>query len=156
VNPGGETPQPLAPELEERVRGSFARQTFMETLGARMTELARGWCVIELERRENLLQQHGYLHAGVVSTLADNACGYAALSAMPMDATVLTTEFKINLLAPAAGERLRARGQVVKSGRTLTVVTAEVDTLKEGAWKPVALFQGSMLCLRDTADDHTR
>lgn len=156
MSPGSDVPAPLAPEVAEKVRASFARQTFMETLGARMTELGQGWCVIELDRRENLLQQHGYLHAGVVSTLADNACGYAALSAMPMDATVLTTEFKINLLAPAAGERLRAQGRVVRSGRTLSVVTAEVDTLTDGAWKPVALFQGSMMCLRNTADDLTR
>ncbi|MGD8429218.1 MAG: PaaI family thioesterase [Ectothiorhodospiraceae bacterium] len=148
--------EPLAAHLEDKVRASFARQSFMETLGARIGELARGWCVLELPHRGDLLQQHGYLHAGVVSTLADTACGYAALSVMPEDASVLTTEFKINLMAPAAGDRLRAQGNVVRAGRTLVVTTAEVLARSGDEWKPVALFQGSMMCLRNTADDTTR
>ncbi|MBA1148815.1 PaaI family thioesterase [Ectothiorhodospiraceae bacterium WFHF3C12] len=148
--------KPLSAAIDRKVRDSFNRQSFMQTLGASIVELGEGWCALVLDRREDLLQQHGYLHAGVVSTLADNACGYAALSTMPEDATVLTTEFKINLMAPAAGERIRAEGAVIKSGRTLSVVTAEVSALNDGAWKTIAVFQGSMMCLRHTADDHTR
>jgi uncharacterized protein (TIGR00369 family) len=148
--------EPLAPQVEDKVRDSFARQSFMETLGARIAELAQGWCVLESHHREDLLQQHGYLHAGVVSTLADTACGYAALSVMPDDASVLTTEFKINLMAPAAGDKLRAQGSVVRAGRTLVVTTAEVLAHSGGEWRPVALFQGSMICLRNTADNAKR
>jgi uncharacterized protein (TIGR00369 family) len=114
------------PQYQRRVRDSFAAQPFMATLGARVTELQPGRCEITLAFDHRLTQQHGFLHGGVISTLADNAAGYAAFSLMPALAQVLTTEFKINLLNPARGDVFIGRGQVVKAGRTLTVCDADV------------------------------
>lgn len=144
---------PLDPAIREKVLASFAQQGFPRLLGARIVELDSGVCVIEMAPRAEHGQQHGYVHAGVVSTLADTSAGYASLSLMPADANVLTTEFKINLLAPARGERLRAVGRVSKAGRTLVVATAEVSVFDNGVERSVALFQGTMICLRDSADD---
>ena len=114
------------PDYQSRVRDSFAAQPFMATLGARLTALQPGRCEITLAFDPRLTQQHGFLHAGVVSTLADNAAGYAAFSLMPAQAQVLTTEFKINLLNPARGQAFIGRAQVLKAGRTLTVCDADV------------------------------
>lgn len=104
--------KPANPDFAARVRESFGRQRVMATLGARIVHLAPGEVHLELPFRAELTQQHGYLHAGIVTTLLDSACGYAAFSLMPADATVLSVEFKVNLLAPAAGEKLLARGRV--------------------------------------------
>ncbi len=123
---------PKDPEFETRVRGSFSRQRIMDTIGARLTRVEPGAVEIELPVSPHVSQQHGYVHAGVVSTIADSACGYAALSLMPAGAGVLTAEFKVNLLAPAEGERLVASGRVVKPGRTLTVAQAEVHADRDG------------------------
>src|SRR3569832_2240985 len=109
------------PQMAARVRESFGRQTFMTTLGAVMTEVERGRVTIELPARADLCQQHGFLHAGAVTSIADSACGYAALTLMSADAAVLSVEFKVNLLAPAVGERMRATGRGLRAGRTLTV-----------------------------------
>jgi uncharacterized protein (TIGR00369 family) len=111
---------------EERVRASFARQAFMRTLGAEIVHVDDGVVEIELARDERLTQQHGFLHAGVVAAVVDSACGYAALTRMDDDAAVLTVEYKINLLAPAAGESFLARGEVLRSGRTITVCRGEL------------------------------
>lgn len=108
--------------LRARVGDSFARQAAMTTLGATLGEVAPGRVSVLLAHRAALTQQHGYLHAGMVATALDTACGYAAFSLMPADAAVLTIEFKINLLAPARGPRFRFEGQVVKPGRTISVV----------------------------------
>jgi uncharacterized protein (TIGR00369 family) len=108
--------------LQRRVGDSFARQAAMTTLGATLGEVAPGRVSVLLAHRAALTQQHGYLHAGMVATALDTACGYAAFSLMPADAAVLTIEFKINLLAPARGPRFRFEGQVVKPGRTISVV----------------------------------
>jgi uncharacterized protein (TIGR00369 family) len=108
-------------DVEARVRRSFARQEYMAAIGAELVHVAAGEVDIALPFSERLTQQDGYLHAGVVAGAADSACGYAALTTMAAEAEVLTVEFKINLLAPAAGERLVARGRVVRTGRTLTV-----------------------------------
>ena len=105
----------------ERVRGSFARQGAMATLGADLAAVGSGRVAIALPIEPRLSQQHGFLHAGVVVAALDSACGYAALTLMPDDAEVLTVEFKVNLLTPASGERLVAEGEVVRAGRTLTV-----------------------------------
>ena len=110
------------PALRARVGDSFARQAAMTTLGATLGEVAPGRVSVLLAHRAALTQQHGYLHAGMVATALDTACGYAAFSLMPADAAVLTIEFKINLLAPARGPRFRFEGQVVKPGRTISVV----------------------------------
>ena len=123
---------PADPGFEARVRDSFARQSIMELIGAEPTRVAPGLVEIELPYREDLCQQHGFFHAGVTSTIADSAGGYAAYSLFPADSSVLTTEYKINLLAPAAGERLRAVGRVVKPGRMLTICDVEVFALKDG------------------------
>ena len=124
---------PADPDFEQRVRDSFARQGFMSTLRAEITQLGPGICEIQVPYAEGLSQQHGFFHGGIVGTLADNAGGYAAFTLMPADATVLTVEFKVNLLAPAQGERLISRGRVARAGRTLTVCNSSVYALKDGA-----------------------
>ena len=113
-------------EQEERVRTSFAKQGLMATLGARLESVSPGLVEIVLNPQPAVSQQHGFVHAGAVSAIADSAAGYAALSLMPAGTGVLTTEFKINLLAPAAGDRILARGRVVKAGRTLTLAQSDV------------------------------
>ena len=112
---------PKDPLYRQRVQDSFALQGVMRTLGAQLEKLEPGAVDIGLDWDSSLTQQHGFLHAGVVSTALDSACGYAAFSLMPEDAAVLTIEFKINLLAPAKGERFRMEGRVLKPGRTITV-----------------------------------
>lgn len=123
----------------------------MATCGARLVSIAPGEVVLELDFRQDLTQQHGYLHAGVATAVADSACGYAALSLMPPGQAVLSVEFKTNLLAPARGQRFRATGRVVRAGRTLTVCTAEVVSLEEGTPEPVmvAVMQATMMSVVD-------
>lgn len=123
--------QPLDADFAQRTRDSFARQPAMRTLGASLETVAPGRVVIVMAHAEHLTQQHGFLHAGMLAAALDSACGYAAFSLMPADAAVLTIEFKINLLAPARGPRLRLEGQVVKLGRTISVV--EGRALQHGA-----------------------
>jgi uncharacterized protein (TIGR00369 family) len=118
--------QPRDPAWEARVRASFARQAFMTTLGAEIAALAPGRVELAAAYHPGLTQQHGFFHAGVTSTLADSAAGYAALSLFEPGHGVLTTEFKMNLLNPGRGERMIATGRVIKPGRTLTVVAADV------------------------------
>src|SRR5262245_16880240 len=108
-------------DFETRVRNSFARQGLMRTLGAKLDSVTPGHVAISLQPRPGIAQQHGFVHAGAVSAIADTAAGYAALTLLPAGRGVLTTEFKINLLAPASGDRIVARARVVRSGRTLTV-----------------------------------
>ena len=129
---GAARPAPADPAFAARVRASFARQPFMATLGGLLTRVDPGEVEIELPFREELTQQHGYLHAGVVAALADTACGYAAFTLMPADAAVLSVEFKLNLLAPARGERLIARGRVLRAGRTITACAADVAAIAAG------------------------
>lgn len=114
-------PAPTA-DFETRTRESFARQAAMGTLAATVDTVAPGRVVIAMRHRDALTQQHGFLHAGIVSTALDSACGYAAFTLMPADAAVLTIEFKINLLAPARGPEFRFEGAVTKAGRTISVV----------------------------------
>lgn len=138
---------------EARVRESFARQTYMETLGAVLIHVAAGEVDIALPFSDRLLQQDGYLHAGVVAGATDSACGYAALTTMDAGAEVLTVEFKINLLAPAAGERMVARGRVIRSGRNLTVCRGDAVTISDGIEKHVATMTATLVAIRrDVAD----
>ncbi|MBV9346611.1 MAG: PaaI family thioesterase [Pseudolabrys sp.] len=130
---------------DARVRDSFAKQTIMATLGARISSVKAGEVEIVLPFSDKILQQHGFIHAGAVSTIADSACGYAALSVMPADAAVLTTEFKIHLLSPAKGERLRAVGRVVRAGKKLVITIGEVFAEEGGVSKQVALITASMM-----------
>ncbi|MEI2807720.1 PaaI family thioesterase [Albidovulum sp.] len=131
--------------IAARVRDSFARQSLMATFGATLGPVAPGHVVIEAPILDLSRQQHGFGHAGLTFALGDTAAGYAALTLMPPGAEVLTVEMKINLLAPAAGERLIATGRVVKAGRRLTVVTAEVEAEAGGTRRTIALLQGTML-----------
>jgi uncharacterized protein (TIGR00369 family) len=124
--------EPRHAAFEERVRDSFDRQGAMALLGARLARVEPGECEIRLPYRPELSQQHGYFHGGIVGTIADSAGGYAAFTLMPADASVLTVEYKMNLLAPADGELLIARGRVVKPGRTLVVVAVDTAVLKDG------------------------
>lgn len=144
--------EPADGEFETRVRDSFGRQSIMGLIGAEISEVVPGKVVIELPFRADLCQQHGFFHAGVTTTIADSAGGYAAFSLFPADASVLTTEFKINLVAPAAGERLRAVGQVVKPGRTLSVCDVEVFALVDGRQKLCAKMLQSLICLANQPD----
>ena len=123
---------PPDPGFEERVRASFERQRFMRTLGARLVCVEPGLVEIELRQREELTQQHGFLHAGASASIADSAGGYAAYSLMPAGSSVLSIEFKVNLLAPGRGERFLARGRVVRSGRRVSVCEIEVEAHSGG------------------------
>jgi uncharacterized protein (TIGR00369 family) len=129
----------------ERVRGSFARQGAMATLGADLAEIAAGHVAIALAIEPRLSQQNGFLHAGVVVAALDSACGYAALTLMPADAEVLSVEFKVNLLAPASGDRLVAEGQVVRAGRTLTVCRGDAYAEQEDERVHVATLLATMV-----------
>ena len=132
-------------DIEARVRDSFAKQIIMTTLGAEVAAVRPSEVEIVLPFSDRILQQHGFIHAGAVATIADSACGYAALTVMPSDAAVLTTEFKINLLSPAKGDRLRAVGRVVRSGRTLVVTLGEVFAESAGVSKQVAMITATMM-----------
>ena len=132
-------------DFDKRVRDSFAKQTIMATLGAEIAAVRLGEVEIVLPFSDKILQQHGFIHAGAVATIADSACGYAGLSVMPRDAAVLTTEFKIHLLSPAKGDRLRAVGRVVRNGKSLVVTLGEVFAETGGASKQVALITASMM-----------
>ena len=140
--------EPRDPAFETRVRASFERQRAMHTIGARIVRVEPGEVELELPFRDDLTQQHGFLHAGIVTTLVDSACGYAALSVMDRESAVLSVEYKVNLLAPAVGERMRAIGRVIKSGRTLVVCTGEVIAVANGEEQVVTVMQATMMAVR--------
>ncbi len=140
---------PPDPNYEWRVLDSFARQSIMSTIGASLLYVRPGEVAIELPVVGGLGQQNGYVHAGVVTTIADSACGYAALSLAPAGVDILSVEFKVNLLSPATGERLQARGRVVRAGRTITVCTADVFGLAGGVEKHVATMLATMISVPD-------
>jgi uncharacterized protein (TIGR00369 family) len=135
------------PNYELRVRDSFARQRFMATIGARIVSVTPGEVLIELPWRDDLGQQHGVLHAGAVATIADSACGYAALSLMPVGSAVMSVEFKVNLLAPGRGERFLASGRVRRAGRTLTVCEGTVKAVDGAEEREVAIMTATMIRL---------
>lgn len=137
---------------QARVRTSFSRQQVMATLGITLDRLAPGEVDLGVPYQESLTQQHGFLHAGVLATMADSACGYAAFSLMPDGTGVLSIEFKINLLAPAKGERFFARARVVRPGRTITVCEADVVAMDGGAQKVVATMLATMMAIRGRSD----
>ena len=140
------------PGFAERVRQSFERQGAMALIGARLLELTPGYCALALTPRPETSQQHGYVHAGILATLADSAGGYAVYSLFPENASVLTVEFKLNLLAPAQGERIVAEGFVVKSGRTLTITRGEVHAERDGARTLVAIMQQTLMTMHGKRD----
>ncbi len=146
--------EPANSDFARRVQDSFARQGAMHTLGAELSLLEPGAVDVCLDWAPGLTQQHGFLHAGMVSAALDSACGYAGLTLMPADAAVLTIEFKINLLAPAKGQRFRMEGRVLKPGRTITVTEGRAYAIDEGREKLIATMGCTLMCVqgRDLAD----
>ena len=138
---------PKDPAFAARVQASFAKQGLMTSLGARLVHIAPGMAEVALAASPSVSQQHGFIHAGALAAIADTAAGYAALSLMPPGVGVLTTEFKINLVAPAKGSGVRARGRVVKAGRTLTLSQTEVFAESDGAEKLVALLTATLMTI---------
>ncbi|MGQ0676373.1 MAG: PaaI family thioesterase [Rhodospirillales bacterium] len=143
---------PQDPDFARRVASSFARQGAMAHLGAELAAVGAGAVEIRLPYRHEVSQQHGFFHGGVVATIADTAGGYAAYTLMPADASILTVEYKINLVAPAKGRALVARGRVVKPGRTLTVTAVDVFAVTEGRETLCAVMQQTLICLHGRAD----
>ena len=146
--------EPRDPNFEQRVRASFGKQRLMQTIGASIDAVAPGRVALRLAFRDDLTQQHGFLHAGTIAAVADSACGYAALSLMPADAAVLSIEFKVNMLAPAKGDAIVARGEVIRAGKTVMVCRGDVYSITGQAEKLVAAMQGTMMVVtgRDLAD----
>ena len=136
----------------ERVRRSFERQGAMALIGARLLELRPGYCALALAPRPETSQQHGYVHAGILATLVDSAGGYAGYTLFPENSSVLTVEFKLNLIAPAQGERIVAEGFVVKSGRTLTITRGEVHAERAGERTLVAIMQQTLMAMHGKPD----
>jgi uncharacterized protein (TIGR00369 family) len=145
---------PIDPDYARRCRDSFARQPAMSTLGIALTEVAPGRALLRMRVRPELTQQHGFLHAGIVSTGLDTACGYAAFSLMPAEAGVLTIEFKVNLLAPARGPELVFEGEVTKAGRTISVADARAFESGDGKAerKLVATMTATIMTVLGRAD----
>lgn len=137
---------PRNPDFAAQLRESFAAQSIMRLIGAKLERVDAGVVEISLPYREDLTQQHGYLHAGIITTIADSACGYAAYTLMPAGSEVLSVEFKINLLRPAKGKNFLARAEVVKSGKTLSVVRA--DVFSDADNQLIATMQGTMICIQ--------
>ncbi|HYD69787.1 PaaI family thioesterase [Azospirillum sp.] len=139
--------EPRDPDWQARCLASFERQPIARAFGIALARVEPGFCEMRMPFHPELTQQHGYFHAGVVATLADNAGGYAAYTLMPAGSEVLAVEFKINLMAPAKGEAMIARGRVQKSGRTLTVCTIEVSVVENGVEREVALMQQTCMAV---------
>jgi uncharacterized protein (TIGR00369 family) len=131
--------------FEKKVRASFARQTFMATLGAEMSSVAHGAVEIRFPFSENLSQQNGFVHGGAITSILDSACGYAALSVAPPHAEVLSVEFKVNLLAPAVGKAFVARASVKRAGKTIAVCVADAFAISEDKEKLIATMLATMM-----------
>lgn len=148
--------EPKNSNYVEEIEQGFARQTVMEKIGAYLIRVEPGQVEIGLNFREDLTQQHGYLHAGIVTTIVDSACGFAAYSLMPPDSEVLTVEYKVNLVNPAKGERFIAIGRVIKPGRTLTVCSGEVIAMEGGEKRIIAMMQTTMIRLSNTVEKQAK
>jgi uncharacterized protein (TIGR00369 family) len=141
------------PAFADEVRRSFAKQAIMGLIGGELVRVEPGVVEIRLAYRPDLTQQDGYVHAGIIATIADSACGHAAYSLMPPESEVLAVEFKVNLLRPAKGDAFLARAEVIKPGRTLTVVRADVLATSGGdEWQLIATMQGTMMRLPRRSD----
>jgi uncharacterized protein (TIGR00369 family) len=145
-SPPSEPPE-LAPETVARVRASISRQTLLTTLGVTIERLAPGYVELGLTSRADILQQHGFVHAGALTTIADSACGYAAYTGFPEDRDVLTVDFSMSLVAPAAQSAFVAAGRVIRSGRTLSACRGEVYGIADGERQLVALIQATMMAV---------
>ena len=144
--------QPLDPDFKNKIKESFSRQGFMGFIGAEITDIRTGYCEIQVPYKRELSQQHGFFHAGIIGTLADNSGGYAAFTLMPSDSSILTVEYKLNLMAPGDGELLISRAQVVKPGRTLTICRPEVFVVKNGVQTPCATALMTLMALHGKPD----
>lgn len=144
--------KPKFVDFKKKVADSFSRQRFMELINAQLIDVQPGFCEIHVPYHVSLTQQHGYFHAGVISTIADNTAGYASFSLMEEDSSILTAEFKLNLLSPGDGELLIGRSHVIKSGRTLTVCRSEVFIKKDGKEKLCAAGQSTLIELKNRSD----
>jgi uncharacterized protein (TIGR00369 family) len=140
------------PDFEAMLRSSFAKQGVMAHIGAQMGKVSPGYCEIRLPYSDDVSQQYGFFHGGIVGTIADSAGGYAAFSLMADGDGILTVEYKINLIAPADGDMLIARGQVIRPGRSLTVCSAEVCVIKDGKETPCAVMQQTLMRIVGRAD----
>ncbi len=144
--------EPRNPAFANRVHDSFVRQTFMATIGAVLEDVVPGSVTVKLPKRDDLLQQHGFFHGGLVGTIADNAGGYSAFSLMRAEDSVLTVEYKLNIMAPAVGEELVAIGQVIRAGKTLTVCRSDVYAVTGGGRKHCASLLGTFMTMADASD----
>lgn len=143
---------PRDPDYATRVRASFGRQQVMAWLGASLTHLNPGHCEITLPHKPELTQQHGYIHGGIIGTIGDTAAGYAAYTLMPHDASVLTVEYKMNIMAPGDGECLIARGEVIRAGRSLVIARADVFAVKAGKEIHCASLLQTLMTMHGKAD----
>lgn len=139
----------IDPATAQRVHQSFLRQSAMSLIRAEMPVIGPGYTEIHVPHWDGIEQQHGFIHGGVVGMIADTAAGYAAMTVLPETMTVLTVEYKINIMAPAIGDRLEAHGKVVRSGRTLIITTAEVFAVVSGKKTLCALMQQTIMALPD-------
>lgn len=144
--------EPRDPDFEAKVRRNFGLQTAMQTIGAVMGKVRPGEVEIDMPYRADLAQQHGYIHGGIVAAIVDSACGYAAFSLSAPDTEILTVEYKVNFIAPAKGDRLLARGEVVRPGATVTVCKGDVLAYNGGEKKLVATMLTTMMLLTNRPD----
>ena len=144
--------RPRDPNYAARVRASFDLQHAMALIGAKMAVVEPGYAEIHLPYREGITQQHGFIHGGVVGMIADSAAGYAANTLTPSDTSVLTVEYKLNLVAPADGQRLVARGEVIKPGRTLIITRAEVFAIRDERWTLCAIMQQTIMAMQGKSE----
>ena len=144
--------QPRDPNYAERVRASFGLQHAMSLIGAEMALVEPGYVEIHLPHKAEITQQHGFIHGGVVGMIADSAAGYAANTLTAADTSVLTVEYKMNLVAPADGQRLVARGEVVRPGRTLIVTRADVYAIRDEQWTLCAIMQQTIMAMQGKSD----
>ena len=142
-------PVPPDPDFEQRVRTSASNQAILTTLGAEIGLVRAGEVHLTAPYDARFTQQDGFLHAGIVTTLMDSACGYAAFSLMPAASRVLSVEFKVNLLSPARGDRFRAEGRVIKAGQTLTVCEGKLFSIEKEEETLCAIMQATMICIHD-------
>lgn len=143
---------PKDPDFATKVKDSFARQKFMELINAKLCKVTPGFCEIHIPYDINITQQHSFFHAGIVGTIADNAAGYAAFSLMDKDSSILTVEFKLNLISPADGELLIGKSHVLKYGKTLTICRSDVFIVKNGVEKLCAASQSTLIELQNRKD----
>lgn len=139
-------------DFRKKVEDSFNRQKFMDLINAKLIEIKPGFCEIHVPYDSKLTQQHGFFHAGIISTVADNTAGYASFSLMEENSSILTVEFKLNLMSPGDGELLIGRSNVIKNGRTLTICRSEVFVLKDGKEKLCGVAQSTLIELKNRVD----